>query len=623
MLLLFAHITAIGQTQQVRVKTVGHPNKPGVALGNVVVNLRGNTNALISNNEGVFSFAVKGDNYSLSRVRLADYELADKGVIGRVYGYTPNTPMEFSMISTAELAENRRSITENLRTAQDAARARDIANLKLQLERKSITADEMQKKLDEMEARLQREDSLIDYLADVYARVDYDRIDSTTALINKYLLEGKLEMAEMILHSKGDLDKRMSNIMKRRAVMQMMDERDKQETQELAADLYTQYNIAKAQGKKDVAIACLEKRAALDTLNVQWQKDAYDVMNNEDLFIRRYNDMLVISDSFWEKRRMYLDRIINLSNNEPITLLFAYKRMSDLYANDDLAEILAVEKDSSKIDYNFPFDIDKSIDYLNKALQLADTKSMQSYLYSILSRKYSYKDVKKCIYYAEKSIKVGSSDKHSVYVLLQLSESSLLAEHELQYLKRAESLLAKIPGITRSHQHVYKKFYEYYKLHNILDKQLEYGEKYIECLRHLLSADEEYSYDLESISYALSEMAALYMQKKNFTKVAECYSECLSYKIKKLQRQDSPYDRIAIAETMLEYSNALTMNGQFEESERVLVESLKHAEEAYDIYKWRYRTYMLDFYKRLAELYKQQGDEEKAKSVLYILRHEN
>ena len=67
------------QTQQGYVKTIGRPDKPGVVLGDVVVQAKGMFNPVTSDNSGAFSITVPGKNDGdpivFLRIQKKGYEL--------------------------------------------------------------------------------------------------------------------------------------------------------------------------------------------------------------------------------------------------------------------------------------------------------------------------------------------------------------------------------------------------------------------------------------------------------------------------------------------------------------------------------------------------------------------
>ena len=69
----FLLISAFAQTQQGYVKTLGRPDKKGVALSGVTVRVKGGHNAVQSQHDGTFSMLLtgkkNGDGYQLQQVQ--------------------------------------------------------------------------------------------------------------------------------------------------------------------------------------------------------------------------------------------------------------------------------------------------------------------------------------------------------------------------------------------------------------------------------------------------------------------------------------------------------------------------------------------------------------------------
>ena len=86
LILISAIISA--QTQLGYVKTLGRPNKPGVALSGVSVRVVGGHNAVLSGQDGKFEMLLSGkklgDAYSLQQVHKSGYDLKDKDAVGRL-----------------------------------------------------------------------------------------------------------------------------------------------------------------------------------------------------------------------------------------------------------------------------------------------------------------------------------------------------------------------------------------------------------------------------------------------------------------------------------------------------------------------------------------------------------
>ena len=85
-------IGSLAQTQHGFVKTLGRPEKKGVALSGVSVRVKGEHNAVLSKDDGTFSIMMTGkkvgDAYLLQQVQKTGYELNEQGVIGRQYAYS-------------------------------------------------------------------------------------------------------------------------------------------------------------------------------------------------------------------------------------------------------------------------------------------------------------------------------------------------------------------------------------------------------------------------------------------------------------------------------------------------------------------------------------------------------
>ena len=74
---------ASAQTQHGYVKTLGRPEKKGEALSGVTVRVKGQHNAILSNDDGTFSIPMvdmkNGDAYFLQQVQKNGYELNEIG----------------------------------------------------------------------------------------------------------------------------------------------------------------------------------------------------------------------------------------------------------------------------------------------------------------------------------------------------------------------------------------------------------------------------------------------------------------------------------------------------------------------------------------------------------------
>ena len=83
--------------QQGFVKTLGRPNKPGVPLENVTIQMVGMVNHVLSSSTGEFHLSAynkkDGDPIKLLKVRKNGYELRDKDLIGREMVFSSHVPI--------------------------------------------------------------------------------------------------------------------------------------------------------------------------------------------------------------------------------------------------------------------------------------------------------------------------------------------------------------------------------------------------------------------------------------------------------------------------------------------------------------------------------------------------
>ncbi|MBR0046225.1 MAG: tetratricopeptide repeat protein [Bacteroidaceae bacterium] len=325
-------ITAIGQTQQGYVKTLGRPNKDGVPLKGVTVLVKGEHNTVLSKADGTFSMLMtgkkNGDAYSLQQVQKSGYELNEKGVIGRKYTFSDKVPLTIVMVSTSQLQADKQRI-EN--TAYEVAQRNykaKMAELERQLSKNTITAETYRSELADLREKFERYQLLIDGLAEHYAHTDYDMLTDTEREINLCIESGDLDRADSLIHTLFDptdvlqrnhdalakLDQQIdqANDIIRQANTDMAAVLKQQEKD--AEYLYQLYTIALAKYDNEKARSYIETRAKLDTTNVDWQNDA-------GMFIYEYMALYDDALTYFERALYYSEK-----QNTP-------NKISDCYYN--------------------------------------------------------------------------------------------------------------------------------------------------------------------------------------------------------------------------------------------------------------------------------------------------
>jgi len=207
-LLALVAVSAAGQVQQGRVRTIGRPGKPGVPLNGVTVRWRGVINKVLTHADGTFSVVMPGKNngdpIALQSVFKSGYELQDKGIIGRQQVFSTTVPIVITMVSTAQLQADKERIEKNAYDVAYRNYNKKVSQLEAQLNEKQITLDKYRQELKALQEKFEAYQSLIGDMAERYARTDYDELDSIDYQINVCIENGELEKADSLIHTVFD-----------------------------------------------------------------------------------------------------------------------------------------------------------------------------------------------------------------------------------------------------------------------------------------------------------------------------------------------------------------------------------------------------------------------------------
>ena len=283
---------ALAQIQQGFVKTLGRPDKKGVALSGVSVRLKGGHNAVLSKDDGTFSMMMTGkkvgDAYSLQQVQKAGYELNEVGVIGRQYAFSDKVPLTIVMVSTSQLQADKQRIENNAYKVAEKNYQAKLAQLEKDKEAGTISIETFSQEFQDLKDRFEKYQSLIDGLAEHYAHTDYDVLDEKEREINICIENGDLERADSLIHTifdpidvlkrnKEALARIDQNIQQSKDIMAQAnaDMAAVLKQQEKDAEyLYQLYTISAGKFDFEKATYYIELRAELDTTNADWQFDA-------------------------------------------------------------------------------------------------------------------------------------------------------------------------------------------------------------------------------------------------------------------------------------------------------------------------------------------------------------
>lgn len=216
--LLFAS-TTFAQTQTGFVRTAGTATKKGVPLSNVTIRLAGGSSVL-SDTQGHFTMNVsgvgrEGDLFKITSVRKSGYELLDKDCLKNSFVYSKKVPIEIVLISKKELQKTKQDIEERARRNAEKSYEKKLQALKKDLENQKVTIQKYNAKVNELKQQMESFEILIGAMAEHYARTDYDKLDSLNASINQCIAEGRLEEADSLINSKGDVVERAHENMRK------------------------------------------------------------------------------------------------------------------------------------------------------------------------------------------------------------------------------------------------------------------------------------------------------------------------------------------------------------------------------------------------------------------------
>ena len=273
-------ISAMAQTQQGFVKTLGRPNKPGVPLENVTIQMVGMVNPVTTSSTGEFHLSAynkkDGDPIKLLKVRKNGYELRDKDLIGREMVFSSRVPIYITMVDTHQLATDKKRIEENARRVAEENYQKKLEQLEKENEENKLSAEKFRQEKEALEEKYEKYLSLIGDMADRYARTDYDQLDSIDVEINTCIENGELEKADSLIHTIFDpitvVEKNRAakeEIRKRIEFAQKVIEKANADKEAILIDMEYARQIATiaesianeyiAQGEKQKAICDLEK----------------------------------------------------------------------------------------------------------------------------------------------------------------------------------------------------------------------------------------------------------------------------------------------------------------------------------------------------------------------------
>ena len=319
--------TLLSQNQQGFVKTLGRPNQKGQALSGVSVRAKGAHNAVLSKTDGTFVMPMngkkEGDSYSLQQVQKTGYELNDINMIGRPYAFSASIPLTIVMVSSHQLQIDKQRIEDRAFIVAEKNYKNKQALLEQQKNKNEISILQYREQLRDLQDKFDKYQSMIEGMAEHYARTDYDNLDEKECEINLCIENGELEQAESLLREIGFMQ-RIANINNLMASgQQLMENANKdlevilKQQEKDAEHLYQLDTISLGRFDNIKAQFYIETRAALDSTNVRWQVDAGEFV------IDYLNDI--------DKSMQYFLRAKRHSNKESMEMAECYNDIGYVY----------------------------------------------------------------------------------------------------------------------------------------------------------------------------------------------------------------------------------------------------------------------------------------------------
>lgn len=272
-------------TQEGIVRTIARKGQSGQPLEGTVIRLQGSHNKVASRANGEFALLLhdlqNGDPFAIASIVKSGYEPAEQELIGKRLPCSDRVPVEILLVSKMQLMQEREAIETKARENVEIYYQAKLDSLEHLLTAKQINAAEMAKQKQRLESQYENFEPLLQAMSDVLARTDYARMDSLTSLMQQAVENGNPEEAERLLREKGSMEQRESVLREwGKNIQALQHEVNKNQTEyrkqkrDLEDDCYRFYSACLTRFQNDSANYYIQKRASLDTMNVDYQLQA-------------------------------------------------------------------------------------------------------------------------------------------------------------------------------------------------------------------------------------------------------------------------------------------------------------------------------------------------------------
>ena len=513
------------QTQHGYVKTKGRLGNnetviAGSRLPGTMVQVKG-SNTVVSSNNGTFTLVLPGNSYYLQSVQKQGYILTDPDVLSKQYAYSKN-PLVLVLETPSQQADDKLAVEKKIRRTLQRQLQEKEDEIEALKEQNKLSDEAYRKQLQELYAQQESNENLISEMADRYSRMDFDEVNEFNRRISDLILNGKLTEADSLLNTKGDINSRAETLRQHQEANALVEQELKKkqkklekskaltqkELEDLAQDCYSKFEIFKIQHLNDSAAYYVEFRAKLDTMTVEWQRDAASYVLN---YIGNY-----------ELAKSYSIRALNLSE----------------YHNQDNVLIGECHNDIGNA-FHHQGDYKKAIKHYGKALEMFKKNLGENHVNVATSYSnigiyyYSMGDYQKALEYLEKALSIWLAvygEEHPDVGLTYnnigfLNEDLDNSEKALECYKKALDIRIKTLGETHPDvAETYNNLGGYYDNQGDTAKALKYYNKALEIWSATLSPEHP------QIATSYNNLGYLYSNAGNFEMALEYYEKSLNQK---------------------------------------------------------------------------------------------
>ena len=276
------------------VRTAGRANHQGKEISDVIIRAEGAQNAVASQADGTFSIRFhdikEGGVFRLNSVKKANYEVLDKGLVGRSLAFSSSVPMTIVLLDKNEMEKERQEMTSRFEKTYAANYNKRVKEIEEQYSNQVISLEQKIEALEETDNLYEKIQSQMNEMVDHYVRTDYDVLDSLDKEINHLIELGEFEKAKEKILSKGNINERVQTILDLQKQV-AHNEQSIKKLQQQQAKLANQVNVNQENLLKDL-------KNLYDIAITNYQIDSAFVLINHMLAIAP-DDLETLREAAW------------------------------------------------------------------------------------------------------------------------------------------------------------------------------------------------------------------------------------------------------------------------------------------------------------------------------------